>query len=75
MFRDAAVVHDERGSDATLLAVLLVVVDLDDSDTAPVGKLDRVTVDDRVAFVSDDPYLSTGHVDEAKTCHRGLILA
>jgi hypothetical protein len=66
VFRNAAVVYDEGGSDAAGFAVLFVVVDLDDSDAAPVRQRDRVTVADRVACVSDDPYFSTGHVDEAE---------
>src|SRR3954454_20530706 len=74
VLRDAAVVYDEGGSDAAVFTVLFVVVDLDDSDTAPVRKRDRLTVGDRVARVSDDRYFSTGHVDEAETGHGGLSI-
>src|SRR4051794_3553832 len=59
VFRDAAVVYDEGGSDSAVFTVLFVVVDLDDSDTAPVSERDRLTVADRVARVGDDRYFST----------------
>jgi hypothetical protein len=75
MFGDAAIVYDEGGSDTPVFAVLFVVVDLDDSDAAPVRKRDRVTVADRAACVSDDRYFATGQVDEAETCHSGRIIA
>ena len=75
MFRDAPVIYDEGGSDAAVFAVLFVVVDLDDSDAAPIRKRDRLTVADRVAFVSDDPDFSTGQIDEAETWHGRLIIA
>ena len=69
MFRDAAIVHDEGGSDAALFAVLLVVIDLDNRDAAPVRERNRDPGPDRVACVIDDSYFSTSHVDQAETWH------
>ena len=52
MFRNAAIVYDEGGSDAAGFSVLFVVVDLDGSDAAPVRQRDRVTVADEGARAS-----------------------
>jgi hypothetical protein len=72
--RDAAVVHDKRGSNAAPLAVFFVVVDLDDLHATSARQCDCVAVADRVAVVSDDPDLTAGHVNQAKPCHKGAII-
>jgi len=68
-FGDAAVVHDKRGSNAALLAMFFVVINLDDPHATSVRHGDCVAVADRVAVVSDDPDLTASHVDQAEACH------
>src|SRR3954465_1745567 len=57
-FRDAALVHDKRGSNAALPAVFFVVITLDDLHATPVRHGDCVAVADRVAVVTDDSDLT-----------------